>query len=258
MPARFMVDTTHNGFQGSRTAISHAQLVALYGTGTPDIKATPEDIAEIPASMTLVTIDQGGPGSPIPHATVRDVESGAWTVADAVKTEGWEPEHGNERTIYCSVSKLDALITEGWTGKVWIAAPEGDFPVPYHHAGIDIAVQQYLMDQEGGLYDVSQVFDANWPAPPPAVQPPITVHVSTSYRVTTMQFGTVHDSHPVDHYVVSAAVGGETYVLARPPQITGPVITCRDLHVPGASGGTLTVAPISNGKPYRVATVKLP
>lgn len=138
-------------------------LVAGYVTGTPDIAWTLADFqAAFDAGKIVVTIDQGGIGSPVPVAQVRDVEAGAWTPAAAVSA----PWTAARPTIYISLASLPELEQAGWRGDVWVAdwtgtPPASPPPVP---AGMTCVAQQYSDQGGGGAYDLSVVFDPAWPA----------------------------------------------------------------------------------------------
>jgi hypothetical protein len=154
-----MGDATHVNVPNLETA--GTDMVAGYVTGSPDIQWTPADWGRFPLE-TLVTIDQGGNGSPVPSADVRDVEAGAWTVGGAVITAGWAAPRP---TIYCSLATLPALAAAGWQGDVWVAdwtltPPAAPPPMP---PGMTCVAVQYSDQGGGGTYDLSVVFDPTWP-----------------------------------------------------------------------------------------------
>jgi hypothetical protein len=145
-------------------AAAGTNMVAGYVTGTPDIQWTQADFALF-AGQTVVTIDQGATGSPVPSANVRDVEAGAWTVGAAVQLAGWTTA---QPTIYCSASTLPSLEQSGWQGAVWVAdyvgqAPSSPYPVP---AGMTCVAWQWTDQGGNGAYDLSVVFDPTWPGGP--------------------------------------------------------------------------------------------
>lgn len=244
----YMIDATHANLSRAMQAIRHAQVVAIYVTGSTDIEETKADIASLPEGMPVVTIDQAGPGSPVPGAIVRDVESGAWTVEEAVKKEGWEPSNGR-RCIYCSPANGDKLDVLGWDEDVWIVA---ESPVPYVRPGLHIVAQQYLLDQENGTYDVSQVYDPTWPVRQDAGTP-VNASCTVLWRVADIAFGAVSDA---DHYVIKV----DDQVIGRVPAQSPDhqEVHLGKVQLPGTHGGTLTISPIVHSKPVRVATIKLP
>lgn len=247
----YMIDATSKNFKATtvQEAIAHAQYVALYVTGTPDIQATNAEISQVPTSKTLITIDQGANGSPVKDAVVRDVETGAWLLENAVKTDGWNPP-GGRRCIYCTTASLSALKSFGWKEDVWVAAPSPNFHVPYTYEGLNIVAQQFLMDQGDGTYDVSEVFDETWPR---MTDKPISLSVTVNHRVADLAFELVPDA---DHYVIAY---GDT-VLGRVPQpeVTTGSHHITDMEIPGSHSGSLTVSPIVHGKATSPATLELP
>jgi hypothetical protein len=146
---------------GANAAIAVAadtDLIAYYVTGA-GIAWTPAQIALIPAGKTVVTIDQGGDGSPVIDAIVRDYEPGAWYSADVV-TEAWT---AIRPTIYCDQSDLTQVLSYGWTGDLWLAIigwKTGD-PLPDVGACNVAAVQ--TQQNVAGSIDLSTVIDDTWP-----------------------------------------------------------------------------------------------
>lgn len=134
------------------------ELVAGYVTGTPDIQWTSADWDRFPG-IPHVTIDQGANGSPVPAATVRDVETGAWTPVAAVNQAPWTPARP---TIYCNQSTLPAVLAAGWRGDLWLAIDgwqPGD-ALPNLGGCTLVAVQNTF----AANYDLSVVLDPSWPA----------------------------------------------------------------------------------------------
>jgi hypothetical protein len=149
------------------------QIVAPYVTGSPDIKWTAQQRALFPAPRwQQATIDQGFTGSPVPGALIRDVESGGWSVSHAL-TSPWD---NPKKTIYIEASRLGELAAAGWHGNVWLAHWTGIRPLiaPPMPAGITCVAQQYASPKtgSGGPYDLSAVFDPNWPETPPEPRRP--------------------------------------------------------------------------------------
>lgn len=153
-----MVDATHANVTVARQSDVKPDIVAGYGTGSPDVRWVPPDWALWPG-IPHVVIDQGFAGSPLPTATVRDVESGAWAPRNAVRLDGW---HAERPTVYCSRDSLAEVISRGWRGDVWLAWPGYTFKsAPVFH-GVNVVAVQYT---ETRVYDLSTVYDTTWPYP---------------------------------------------------------------------------------------------
>jgi hypothetical protein len=100
----------------------------------------------------------------VPSATVRDVETGAWTPGAAVSEQPWTAVRP---TIYCSLDTLPDVAAAGWQGDVWVA-DYGEPPVtptapPAVPAGMTCVAVQWSDQGGGGAYDLSVVFDPTWP-----------------------------------------------------------------------------------------------
>lgn len=151
-----MGDSTHANVSILKRYCGDLHYIAGYVTGTPDIKWTDTDWAQFP-DATHITIDQGGPGSPVDTAIVRDVEPGAWNAKAAVNKTGWNVERP---TIYCDRSDLSSVLANGWRGDIWLAYPGWNSPEPPSvSAGKIVAVQNNYY----GTYDTSTVYDTTWP-----------------------------------------------------------------------------------------------
>lgn len=176
------------GANAAALVAQNPDVFAIYVTGGGYIQWSAAQQAMIPAGKTVVTIDQGYIGSPVPWATVRDVESGAWSMAAAVNRSGWTAPRP---TLYFSESlmvrrflttrerrdrvavRLAGAYSAGWRGDVWVAlyddVPAVNFPVP---AGINVVAKQYTDTAQGGNVDLSAVFDPTWPLITPVPDPP--------------------------------------------------------------------------------------
>jgi hypothetical protein len=171
---RTMIDATHSGLPaalGAIKALPAGNLVALYDTGSASIISTAIDRGEIPSQLHTVMIDQGFTGSPNLNANVRDVENGAWTVAKAVNRTGWNVPRP---TLYVGFpNTVQEVAAAGWKGDVWLvhsgAAPTAPPTVP---SGLNVVAVQFNFTNSA--FDVSVVFDPNWPnkAPAPKTPPP--------------------------------------------------------------------------------------
>jgi hypothetical protein len=192
---RVMIDTTHDGLPAALNRIrslAPGNLVALYDTGSPDIAATPADLAEIPSSLHTVLIDQGFTGSPNLKARIRDCENGAWTLANAVNKTGWDVARP---MLYLGFpdTAIEAY-NAGWRGDVWLVQSSGTAPVnpPVVPKGLNVvAVQWNFQNTE---WDESVVFDASWPnvatAPPdpPAVLLGYVSFIQENFKATWTDF----------------------------------------------------------------------
>ncbi len=153
-----MGDATHDNVAALAAVQGSLQLVAGYVTGTSDIQWTSSDWAQFPGK-TLVTIDQGATGSPVPSAIVRDYEPGAW-YTEAVVTGPWTPARP---TIYCDQTDLPTVLGYGWQGALWLAIigwESGD-ALP-SAPGCEIVAVQNQQDVNDA-YDLSVVLDSTWP-----------------------------------------------------------------------------------------------
>lgn len=184
---RTMIDVTHDGLPAALPAIRAlpaGNVVALYDTGSPDIAATPGDIAEIPSNLYTVFIDQGFTGSPNMHATVRDCENGAWSLANAVDKTGWHPARP---TLYLGYPDTVTLAYQaGWRGDVWVVRPSDTAPTspPAVPQGMTVVAVQWNYP---GAYDGSVIFDPTWPGgtvttPPPVPDPAPVVTLQGDWK----------------------------------------------------------------------------
>jgi hypothetical protein len=151
-------------FEGSSAAwvaanLHKPDLIAWYGTGSAGIPATASERALFPGIQSVI-VDQGGTGSPLETAEVRDVENGAWMLSAAVRRTGWNVARP---TIYCARNTLVPLVNAGWTGDVWLAWPGYTSPEPPTGYPFKIVAVQ---DVFAPLYESSTVYDDTWPTPP--------------------------------------------------------------------------------------------
>lgn len=224
-------------------------IMLWYGTGSNGIPWTPAERALFPTSVTMVEIDQGGAGTPVPGATVRDVENGAWGPGQAVNRNGWTAERP---TIYCSRNTLPSVLADGWKGDILLAWPgwQGE-ALPSAPGCNYVAVQ----DVFGANYDHSTILDATWPftkTPPP---PATALSVTVISRVADLAWTSV----PCDHYSINyTPPGGQPEKLISVEPVTGTMVHDMKLGVPGSNGGALTVWAIQDGKGILVGEKSLP
>lgn len=220
---RQMIDVTHSGLPGAINAIRqmpNGSLVALYDTGSPDIRSIASDIAELPTVDHVVMIDQGFTGSPNLSANVRDCENGAWSLSKAVNKAGWNVPRP---TLYLGFPDTAQQAHDlGWRGDVWLVAPSRTAPVspPQVPAGLNVVAVQWGF--EGG-YDRSVVFDDTWPTgktpPPPHVATvavqltmPVLGNGATGAAVRTLQGALVARGHAL---AVDGSFGPATLAAVR-------------------------------------------
>jgi hypothetical protein len=160
---RIMGDATHAGVPALRS-VSGLSMVAGYVTGSPDVVWTPDDWAAFPG-IPHVTIDQGFTGSPVPGAVVRDCETGAWTIAQAISI----PWTAARPTLYVGYPDTAAeAVRAGWRGDLWLVIPSANPPVQPSVPGCNVVAVQWNFGDPA--YDLSAVYDPDWPLPAP--EPP--------------------------------------------------------------------------------------
>lgn len=216
---RVMIDATHAGFPSALPHITNlpaGNIVALYDTGSPDIAATPADIAAVPTRLHTVFIDQGFTGSPNLKANVRDVEAQAWTIPGAVNKTGWNVERP---TLYVGFpDTVQEVAAAGWKGDVWLVHGSATPPAtpPVVPAGINVVAVQWSFSSE---FDESVVFDPTWPV---NAVPPHTIqqdrwrycHKCQGLFYGPLQSashcpaGGIHDGAQSGNYVLTDIVGG--------------------------------------------------
>lgn len=143
-------------------------MVAIYLTGSADIRWTSKQVAMLPSVTTWVRIDQAGATAPQYVANVMDVEPGCYTPQDV---PGWTSKCTAPRpTVYCDRSDLAAVMAL-WKGDIWLAAPglsEAECLALAANNKQLVAVQNVF----GQTFDQSVVIDANWPLKAPVPKPP--------------------------------------------------------------------------------------
>jgi hypothetical protein len=248
---RIMYSFTSMNVSYMKSRFPDIAMIAWYGTGSHGIPWTDADRAEWPGA-NMLEIDQGGAGSPVPTAHIRDVESGAWPPGAAVDRTGW---HVARPTIYGSRQAIDQAVADGWRGDVWLAAP-GTAPVsaPVIPEVNVVAVQNVW----AANYESSIVFDDTWHpvTPVPPVQPGLTVTVTQ--RWANMDFPAVPDAdHYVIHYQATPATAPVVLGHYAPP-VRAIMVALDYQAVPGSRGGMIWVDGIVHGAAVRVGLVGLP
>lgn len=184
---RQMIDSTHTGLATALPVIERelvaGDVVALYDTGSPNIAATPIDIASIPGNLHTIFIDQGFTGSPNMNATVRDCENGAWSLTRAVNRGGWNVKRP---TLYLGFpDTVQLAFNMGWRGDAWLVAPAHSAPTtkPTVPVGINVVAVQW--DFSDPNFDKSVVFDPTWPGGIVDPNPVVTPIVQQDWRHCT-------------------------------------------------------------------------
>jgi hypothetical protein len=143
-------------------AVKGQKFVAGYDTGSSDIQWTAADWEEF-STAVRTHIDQGGPGAPSHSATVQDVESGAYTVA---QIPGWVSACTAARpTTYVSGENLTAALAAS-DADIWLASPgmSDTEAVATMTANPRIVAVQNVWASD---YDRSIVNDPFWPEAKP-------------------------------------------------------------------------------------------
>jgi hypothetical protein len=234
-----------------RASLPLPDVMFWYGTGSNGIPWNESEKTLFPASI-MVEIDQGGNGSPIMTAVVRDVESQAWPPGTAVNLAGWDVPRP---TIYCARDSIPSVLADGWEGDIWLAWPgwNGE-PLPDVGKCTIIGVQ----DVFAGQYDHTMLLDPTWPNVATADSGANSLSVTVTNRWADMAFDEVAEC---DHYVIQY----------ESPNFSSPVLIMRalalsgeatrhlsDVAIPEASGGSIIVHAIVNGKAELIGTRTLP
>lgn len=157
---RHMYDATRAN--AGTLVTKNPEMVAIYLTGTPDIRWTSVEVAFFPRVKTFVRIDQGGITSPQYMANVADVEPHAWSVPDA-QSRFLSHCTAPRPTIYCDRNDYRNVTAKC---DIWLAAPGLTDTQAVALAKTDkriVAVQNVF----AGSYDRSIVIDPYWPEKAP-------------------------------------------------------------------------------------------
>lgn len=220
---RVMIDTTHSGFPAALPHLNNlpaGNVVGLYDTGSPNIAATPADIAAVPTQLHTAFIDQGFTGSPNLHANVRDCEQGGWVVSQAVKKTGWNVDRPTLYLGFPDTAKEAA--DNGWKGDVWLVQSSNVAPTapPAVPAGLNVVAVQWNFTNPA--FDESVIFDPTWPLKASTPPPPHTIqqdrwrycHKCQGLFYGPLQSsshcpaGGIHDGAQSGNYVLTDIVGG--------------------------------------------------
>ena len=165
--------------------VKPGDLLAIYLTGTPDIRWTTTQVANFPKVKTFVRIDQAGATAPQSAATVKDVEPGAYRPSDI---PNFKFDATVQRpTVYCDRNDLPDVM-KVWSRDIWLAAPGLS-----ETQCLDIATanKQIVAVQNvfNAAFDKSVVIDPFWPNKAPVPTPPPNDTVEVEYYKP--QFGWV-------------------------------------------------------------------
>jgi len=162
---RYMYDATSSN--AGVLIPKNPEMVAIYLTGTPDIRWTSTEVLFFPRVKRFVRIDQGGITSPQFAADVFDAEKGAWSIPGAI--DATKKSTAPRPTVYCDRNDYKT-IPASYKGDIWLAAPG----LTDAQAGLlrktdprIVAVQNVF----AGDYDRSIVLDPYWPEKAPVTQP---------------------------------------------------------------------------------------
>jgi hypothetical protein len=203
-------------------------MVAIYLTGTPDIRWLSPQVLLFPKVKTWVRIDQGGLTSPQLEANVFDVEPYAWTMPHAITAT--KKSTAPRPTIYCDRSDY-ATVPNSYTGDLWIAAPGLSDTEATALAATDkriVAVQNlWTVD-----YDRSIVLDPYWPEKPPVIVAPTDLKASAYAVVAAVAISWV-STRPAPFQLqyerLEGAQGAQEWVLIDTVTIAGTSTTITNL-----------------------------
>jgi hypothetical protein len=199
------------------TVPPNVEMVAGYDTGTPMIRWTGPDWLRF-TTKRQVHIDQGSVGSPQLKATVRDVETGAWTPEAAVS--GSAPWTAERPTIYCNQDTLPRVLAAGWKGDLWLAILSRNPPVkPPVVPNCTVVAVQFAFDTN---YDRSIVFDPYWPRKAPSVTgtqyaAPNRLRQTANVSISWDAVAPIDGKPPADYTVSFLGLDGREYYHAVTP-----------------------------------------
>jgi hypothetical protein len=248
---RVGIDCTGGNAGFVRAALPLPDVMMWYGTGSPSVEWTESERTLFPVSM-LCEIDQGGLGTPVLTATVRDVESGAWVMSRAVDRSGWDVPRP---TLYMARNSIQSAIAAGWKGDVWLSWPGWNGEALPDMPGCTIvAVQNDFYPK----YDHSIILDPAWPHEVSATPPDYSLSVTVTNRMANMAFSEVPNA---DHYVIQYQAEPATTPVLLSRETAESDMGARhvtDVHVPGSRGGAVIVHAITDGKAALVGISHLP
>lgn len=244
-------DCTSASSQWVRTHLKLPDVMFWYGTGSTGIAWTPEQVALFPKNI-MCEIDQGGAGTPVPSATVLDVETGAWTVSTAIQAAR---NSRTPKTLYGSRSTLATCAAAGYQGPFWLAWPGWTGETLPAYPGIEIVAVQ---DQWNPDWDHSTILSPTWPfgnvVTPPPGQFSVTVISRAMHMFYTVPAGT---DHGVVEYLPEGG-GQQVRIGDAPVNVSPRGVHFINISAPGAKGGTVIGYAIVHGKPVECGRSKLP
>lgn len=224
--SRYMYDATSKN--AAKLVPVNPDMVAIYLTGTPDIRWLSPQVLLFPHVKTWVRIDQGGLTSPQYEANVFDVEPFAWGMANAVNAT--MRCTAPRPTIYCDRTDYKT-VPNTYTGDLWIAAPGLSDTEAIALAATDkriVAVQNlWTVD-----YDRSIVVDSYWPEKAPVIVAP-THLTAAPYAVVAAVNISWESSRPAPFQLqyerLEGAQGSQQWVLIDTVTIAGTSTTITNL-----------------------------
>lgn len=223
---RYMYDAI--SANASHLVPQNPDMVAIYLTGTSNIRWLSPDVLLFPKVHTWVRIDQGGLTSPQYEATVFDVEPFAWTMANAIAAT--KKCTAPRPTIYCDRNDYKT-VPASYTGDLWIAAPGLSDSEAAALAAKDkriVAVQNLWTVN----YDRSLVVDPYWPEKAPVIVPPSNLAAAP---YATVAAAAVHwtSTRPAPYQLqyerLEGAQGSQHWVLIDTVTIAGNNTTIANL-----------------------------
>lgn len=234
-----------------RTNLPLPAVMFWYGTGSPDIQWDAADRQQYPADI-LVEIDQGGAGSPVMTAIVRDVENGAWAPGTATDKKGWDVERP---TLYGSRDTLSQVASDGWKGDYWLAWPGWTGEALPEYPGITIIGVQDLWESN---YDRTTFLDEFWPhlPPPPPVHNPVSVTIHS--RTANAAFNSLENASGYKILYAETPQTAPVKIWAGPAVSNSPVTHVVNLIIPNAHGGELSFYGTIAGTDHLIGTFPVP
>jgi hypothetical protein len=224
--SRYMYDATSKN--AAKLVPVDPDMVAIYLTGTPDIRWLSPQVLLFPKVKTWVRIDQGGLTSPQYEATVFDVEPGAWTMPNAIAAT--KKCTAPRPTIYCDRSDYKT-VPNSYADDLWIAAPGLSDTEAVALAATDkriVAVQNLWTAN----YDRSIVTDAYWPEKAPVIVAPTNLKAS-SYAILAAASVSWESVRPAPYQLqyerLEGAQGSQEWVLIDTVTMAGTSTTITNL-----------------------------
>lgn len=223
---RYMYDAI--SANASKLVAQNPNMVAIYLTGSPDIRWLSPEVLLFPHVTTWVRIDQGGFTSPQYEATVFDAEPGAYTLSGAIAAT--KKCTAPRPTVYCDRDYYKDM-PNNYTGDIWLAAPGLSDSEAEALAEKDrriVAVQNVW----NAAWDRSVVIDPYWPEKAPVIQP-ATALTAAPYAMTAACAVTWKSSRPapykLEYQRLEGAQGSQHWVSIDTVTMAGSSTTIANL-----------------------------